>query len=269
MMNTISYLLLLLVPVTGFSSGQCLNLRDIEQQETKCTTFQPVLSAPENEHMLYLLPESVDWREKNVVTPVKNQESCGSCWTFSSTGAMEGAYALYFGNLESFSEQQLLDCVKKDFGCYGGEMIDAFEYVSNNPVCTEQQDPYKARDEYCVTCSSPVEFCGCEIIPENNQLALKEAVAMLGPVSVAIEADKSVFQEYKGGIIKDISCGTKLNHGVLVVGYGEEDGVKYWLVKNSWGENWGEDGYVRIMREDSRNAIGICGIGASASFPYI
>ena len=133
---------------------------------------------------------------------------------------MEGAYALYSGKLESFSEQQLLDCVKKDFGCQGGEMIDAFEYVSQNPVCTEQQDPYKARDEYCKTCDSPVEFSGCEIIEQNNQLALKEAVAMYGPVSVGIQADQPVFRNYKGGIIQDESCGTDVDHGVLVVGYG-------------------------------------------------
>lgn len=268
-MKTTAYFFLLLGSVFAYSNNKCLNLRDLDEEGTNCKSFEAVLSAPENEHVLNLLPESVDWREENVVTPVKNQESCGSCWTFSSTGAMEGAYAVYSGKLESFSEQQLLDCVKKDFGCQGGEMIDAFEYVSQNPVCTEQQDPYKARDGYCKTCDSPVEFSGCEIIEQNNQLALKEAVAMYGPVSVGIQADQPVFRNYKGGIIQDESCGTDVDHGVLVVGYGEDNGIKYWLVKNSWGEDWGENGYVRILREDSRNAIGICAIASSASFPYI
>jgi cathepsin L len=268
-MKTTAYFFLLLGSVFAYSNNKCLNLRDLDEEGTNCKSFTPFLTDPKNEHLLRFLADSVDWREDNVVTPVKNQGSCGSCWTFSATGAMEGAYAIHTGNLESFSEQQLLDCVKKDLGCRGGEMVDAFEFVSKNPVCTEEQDHYEARNEYCKSCDSPVEFSGCEIIPENNQLALKEAVALFGPVSVAIEADQIVFQEYKGGIIKDVSCGTTLDHGVLVVGYGEEDGVKYWLVKNSWGEDWGENGYVRIMREDSRNAIGICGIGGSASIPYI
>lgn len=268
-MNSTALSILFFSYVFGFTKNDCLNLRDIDKEGTVCTSFEPVLTAPDNEHLLHLLPESVDWREENAVTPVKNQGSCGSCWTFSSTGAMEGAYALYSGKLESFSEQQLLDCVKKDLGCRGGEMVDAFEYVSQNPVCREQQDPYKARDKYCVTCTSPVEFSGCEIIEQNNQLALKEAVAMYGPVSVGIQADQPIFRNYKGGIIQDESCGTDVDHGVLVVGYGEDNGIKYWLVKNSWGEDWGENGYVRILREDTRNAIGICAIASSASFPYI
>jgi cathepsin L len=265
-MKITSLFLLLLASVNGFSDNKCLSLQNSKFNETTCKLFQPFLSGWGHEH---LLPNQIDWREENVVTPVKNQGSCGSCWTFSSTGAMEGAYALYSEKLESFSEQQLLDCVKKDFGCNGGEMIDAFEYVSENPVCTEQQDPYKATNENCVKCSSPVKFSGCKIIERNNQVALKEAVAIFGPISVGIQADQPVFRYYKGGIIQDESCGTNVDHGVLIVGYGEESGIKYWLVKNSWGENWGENGYVKILREDTTNSLGICGIASSASFPYI
>ncbi len=268
-MKITSYFLLLLACVFAYSNNKCLNLRDINNEGTSCKLFQPLLTDQENKHLLHLLPDSINWSEDNIVTPVKNQGNCGSCWTFSATGAMEGAYALYSGKLESFSEQQLLDCVKKDFGCGGGEMVDAFEYVSKEPVCTEQEDPYKGKNEYCKTCSSPVKFSGCKIVEENNQLALKEAVAMYGPISVGIQANQSIFRNYKGGIIQDRSCGSNIDHGVLVVGYGEDNGIKYWLVKNSWGEEWGENGYVRIMREDSRNAIGICGIASSVSFPYI
>ena len=268
-MKLTGIILLYVSTVLGFTKNECLKLRDIDKEGTVCSYFEPVLTAPKNEHLLNLLPESVDWREENAVTPVKNQGHCGSCWTFSATGAMEGAYALYSGKLESFSEQQLIDCVKKDSGCNGGEMVDAFEYVSENPVCTEEQDSYKEKDENCITCSSPVEFSGCEIIPENNQLALKEAVAILGPISVGIQADQPVFKNYDGGIIVDENCGTDIDHGVLIVGYGEERNIKYWLVKNSWGENWGEEGYVRILREDTKDSVGICGIGLSASIPFI
>ena len=243
-----------------------MKMRDLEVSDTECTLFENILT---NSDYDYLIPESIDWREEGVVTPIKNQGHCGSCWTFSATGAMEGAYAIDSGVLKSFSEQQLVDCVKKDNGCNGGEMIDAFEYVSKNQVCSEDEDPYKARDGKCITCNSPIEFSGCKIIPSNNQLALKEAVAFMGHVSVRIQADQPIFREYTGGIIKNDSCETNVDHGVLVVGYGEDEGVKYWLVKNSWGEEWGERGYVRILREESENSIGICAIASSASFPYI
>ena len=142
--------------------------------------------------------------------------------------------------LGELSEQELVDCVKKDNGCAGGEMDDAFEYAIENFLCTESQDPYKGVDDKCINCDSYIKFSECKDIPVNNQLALKEAVANYGPVSVSIEAYQKVFQFYAGGIIKDITCGTKLDHGVLVVGYGEENGDKYWIVKNSWGQDWGK-----------------------------
>jgi len=266
-MMKIFFLLSLFLEITrGFSENHCMKMRDLEVSDTECTLFEHILT---NSNYDYLIPESIDWREEGVVTPIKNQGHCGSCWTFSATGAMEGAYAIYSGILKSFSEQQLVDCVKKDNGCNGGEMIDAFEYVSKNLVCSEDEDPYKAKDGKCITCDSPIEFTGCKIIPQNNQLALKEAVAFMGPVSVGIQADQPIFREYTGGIIKNNSCGTNVDHGVLVVGYGEDEGIKYWLVKNSWGEEWGEKGYVRILREESENSIGICAIASSASFPYI
>lgn len=217
------------------------------------------------------LPTSVDWRDHGAVTPVKNQGQCGSCWTFSATGAMEGAWALKTGNLVSLSEQQLVDCVKKDQGCDGGQMDDAFEYVMETPICSDSEEPYEARDDTCQKCSSTIRFSGCRDIPPNNQLALKEAVALHGPVSVSIEADKSYFQLYTGGIITDKRCGTNLDHGVLVVGYGEDPNTHqmYWLVKNSWGPDWGDGGYVRIARTESDNDPGVCGIAMQASYPVV
>ena len=220
------------------------------------------------------LPLSVDWRNENAVTPVKNQGQCGSCWSFSATGAMEGAWAIYSGDLVSLSEQQLMDCSKKygDFGCNGGLMDSAFEYAIDNGMCSEDEDPYKGSTDSCITpsldCDRVAKFSHCVDIDSENELELKEAVS-LGPVSVAIEADTSVFQFYSGGIIKSSNCGESLDHGVLVVGYGEEDGEKYWIVKNSWGESWGENGYVRIARTDSVSDSGVCGIALQASYPVV
>lgn len=225
-----------------------------------CTSYEPMYNS---------VPDSIDWREYNIVTPVKNQGNCGSCWTFSATGAMEGAWAKKTGQLISLSEQQLVDCVSSEEGCQGGNMEDAFEYAIVNPLCTETEDPYEAKNDKCKDCESYIKFSSCIKIPKNNQLALKEVVAEYGPISIAIQADKSVFKDYKSGIISDDSCGTDLDHGVLIVGYGTENSTKYWIVKNSWGKSWGENGYVRILRSESTDDPGVCGIGMQGSFPVV
>ena len=217
------------------------------------------------------LPDSVDWRSK-AVTPVKDQGQCGSCWSFSSTGAMEGAWAIAKGQLISLSEQQLMDCSRKygNEGCNGGDMDPSFQYaIQNGGMCAEKDYKYKAIDSNkCKNCTIVAKFTNCADVMPNNQLALKEAVSM-GPVSVAIEADTNSFQFYSSGVITDKACGTTLDHGVLAVGYGEENGVKYWLVKNSWSDSWGDEGYVKIERSDSTNDEGICGIAMDPSFPIV
>ena len=223
------------------------------------------------------IPANVDWRDDNAVTSVKNQGQCGSCWSFSAAGALEGAWSISSGTLVDLSEQQLVDCAGLRYGnlgCHGGLMDGAFEYVIENGLCLEHDYPYMSgvtqKSGTCDTsCTSGISMSDCSDVEPNNQLALKTAVATMGPVSVAIEADTRYFQSYSSGVLTAVDCGTTLDHGVLVVGYGEDSGQKYWLVKNSWGEDWGESGYVKIGRDDSSDSVGICGIAAQPSFPIV
>ena len=219
------------------------------------------------------VPDSLDWRKKNAVTSVKDQGQCGSCWAFSSTGAAEGAWAIKTGNLVDLSEEQLVDCATGiqygSHGCQGGQMEGAFKFLIQNGQCTLSEYPYTSsksdKTSKCKSCTKVAIFDTCFNVKPDDQISLKTAVAQQ-PVSVAIEVDTRYFQSYTGGIIDSPSCGTNLDHGVLIVGYGEENGVKYWLLKNSWSQTWGEQGYFRILRSDSTNDPGICGIAMDPSF---
>jgi len=216
------------------------------------------------------IPASVNWVEQGAVTPVKNQGSCGSCWSFSATGSMEGRYQIKNGDLVSFSEQQLVDCSKTqgNMGCNGGLMDYAFTYAETNMMETEEQYPYKGRQGTCNAQGGSVEVSDFTDVKPKSPSALAAAVAE-GPVSVAIDAGNPLFQLYHGGIMKHF-CGQSLDHGVLVVGYGTEKGTDYWLLKNSWGPTWGEKGYFRILRSmDKENEGGVCGLQQDPSFPIM
>lgn len=220
------------------------------------------------------LPDSIDWRNKGAVTSVKNQGQCGSCWTFSATGAIEGAWAISSGKLVDLSEEQLVECAGLRYGsmgCNGGQMEGAFKYVIDKGQCALSSYPYTSgngKSDSCEKCTSVAYISSCSDVKPNDQISLKAAVAQQ-PVSIAIEADTKYFQSYSSGILTSSSCGTKLDHGVLIVGYGTEDGQDYWLVKNSWGTSWGDNGYVKIARSESTNDAGVCGIAMQPSFPSV
>ncbi|XP_062177674.1 cysteine proteinase mucunain-like [Alnus glutinosa] len=217
------------------------------------------------------LPESVDWREKGAVVEVKDQGQCGSCWAFSTIGAIEGINQIVTGDLFSLSEQELVDCDNSyNQGCNGGLMDYAFQFIINNGgIDTEEDYPYRARDGACDTNrknARVVTIDGYEDVPENDENSLKKAVANQ-PVSVAIEAGGRAFQLYDSGIFTGL-CGTQLDHGVVAVGYGTENGVDYWLVRNSWGSSWGENGYIKLERNvASTTTTGKCGIAIEPSYP--
>jgi cathepsin L len=247
------------VGLNEFSDKTKSEMKKMLGYKAKTTANNATLLSTDN------LPNSVNWVTKGGVTPVKNQGQCGSCWAFSTTGAVEGAEFAATGVLNSFSEQQLVDCaggVYGNQGCNGGLMDNAFKYIEKYGLQSEASYAYKARASTCKYDASKVTGAVKSYndvkagVPSQLQAALA-----ISPVAVAIEADQYAFQGYTGGVITS-GCGTQLDHGVLAVGFGTENGQDYFLVKNSWGASWGVDGYVKIGASSSN----ICGILSCASY---
>jgi len=220
-------------------------------------------------------PDSVDWVTEGAVTPVKNQGQCGSCWAFSTTGSSEGVVKINGGELVSLSEQELVDCgsTTGNNGCNGGLMDYGFEWIiQNGGICTESDYPYTAKKGTCQKSSCGTKAAttikGYKDVTQKDATQLKLAVAQ-NPVSIAVEADKSAFQFYSTGVLTSSACGTSLDHGVLIVGYGEEDSTPYWKVKNSWGPSWGAGGYLLIERDTTSGTKGVCGINMQPSYPTV
>ena len=217
------------------------------------------------------IPQSIDWRASGIVTNVKDQGQCGSCWAFSAVGTMEGQHAKKTGNLVSLSEQNLVDCSDNfgNEGCNGGWPYAAMDYViKNKGIDTEDTYTYEAEDDKCrynktdkgATVSNVV------FIPSYNITLLYHAIATIGPISVAIDAEND-FQMYSSGIYETTECSNEfLDHAVLVVGYGVSNkGKKYYIVKNSWGSSWGMNGYIYY----SADIDNMCGIANNATYPRV
>jgi cathepsin L len=218
---------------------------------------------------------TVDWVAKGAVMPIKDQGQCGSCWAFSATSTVESAHQIATGKLVGLSEQELVSCSTSygNLGCNGGLMDSAFQYVMKSGQCTEAAYPYTATSDFfnckSSSCAVAARITGyVDVVPWTttaNDNALI-AATNLTPVSVAIEADTLAFQFYSSGVFDNANCGTTLDHGVVVTGYGTDTSsgtaVNYWDVRNSWGTSWGEAGYMRMIRGKD-----MCGINMEPSYP--
>lgn len=253
------------------------NFTDMERTEFRQARLNTLMHVEPHKcvgychNVTHSIPDSIDWRANGVVTDVKDQGQCGSCWAFSAIGAIEGQHALSTGNLVSLSEQNLVDCATNYScdGCEGGWPDKAMDYVINNGgVDTELSYPYEGIDESCEYNNSTLGANISKVvqIEYGNMRALYDALGSIGPVSVAIDAE-SDFQFYSSGIFKSTDCSkTMLDHAVLAVGYGVTlQKEKYIMIKNSWGADWGMDGYIYF----SADIDNMCGIATNASYPLV
>ncbi|CAL4931687.1 unnamed protein product [Urochloa decumbens] len=215
-------------------------------------------------------PTSVDWRAKGAVTPIKNQgPSCSSCWAFVTAATIESITKIKTGKLVSLSEQELIDCDPYDGGCNLGYFVNGYRWViENGGLTTEANYPYQARRNYCSRSKAAQRAARISdyVQVPAGEAQLQQAVAQQ-PIAAAIEMGGSL-QFYNGGVFSG-QCGTRMNHAITVVGYGADanTGLKYWLVKNSWGTSWGERGYFRIRRDFTRS--GLCGIALDLAYPVV
>ncbi|UJR12299.1 hypothetical protein I4U23_016476 [Adineta vaga] len=222
-------------------------------------------STPEN----FVLPNEVDWRTKGYVTYVKDQGQCGSCWAFSTTGALEGQHFAKTSQLIPLSEQNLVDCSLLNFGCNGGNQDLAYDYIKmHHGISSEESYPYFPERDICQFNKIHIAatITGYTRVKKHNETDLQAAIATIGPIAVSIDAGQGSFQFYSSGVYDEPNCSTKrLDHAVLAVGYGTLNNKDYYIVKNSWGASWGTRGYILM----SRNKQNQCGIATSALYPLV
>ncbi|XP_058774633.1 macrodontain-1-like [Vicia villosa] len=216
------------------------------------------------------IPLTMDWRVKGAVTDVKKQGQCDGCWAFAAVAAVEGFWKIKMGNLLTLSEQQLIDCDRSSDGCTSGSIVGGFNnIIDNRGILQESQYPYREGDGTCkqFDMDKAEAYITCYInLKKNDEQNLQRAVAEQ-PVAVGISVGDDFFK-YSGGVYSG-ACGTSLDHAVTIVGYGKtKSGLKYWLIKNSWGKNWGVNGYMRIKREGG-GPEGHCSIATHAYIPCI
>ena len=216
------------------------------------------------------IPETFDWREKGAVTPINDQKKCGSCYAMSSLGAVESHWFIRSGKLIEMSEQEIIDCSIEKYlglGCSGGIAFQVFEYVKDNAISSAADYPYEAVVGECRPKKDKIhvdiEGTGYVDTGENGELALMAALSTIGPIAISIDLKHESFMRYSGGVYFEANCTTEVNHGALLVGYGTESDEDFWIIKNSFGETWGEGGYMRMSRKQGNG----CGIMEAPIFP--
>jgi C1A family cysteine protease len=245
-------------------------MSDWSEEEYKAILTYKKEERPEAEPIEFegIQTSPVNWVTNGCVSPIQDQGQCGSCWAFSATSSTESAHCIHTnGTLQKFSEQQLVDCVKTCFGCNGGLQTRAWAYLQRHYEMSEASYPYTAKDgncNYSSTNNTGVQVTSYKTVTANSPDAMKAALATT-PLAVAIQADQLVFQQYSSGVFTNTRCGTNLDHATNVVGWGTEDGMDYWLMRNSWGSSWGESGYMKL---EIVSGAGLCGIQMEPEYPF-